>query len=95
MTEETPSTLDTAKRAVALLFAAIYIRTHGSTRASGLRVAHLAYRFLNGEDVDLINKEADASNAAREAHEAHKNYVPKPRVPAFPHFKIRKTNRER
>lgn len=55
------------KRLGSLLFSAVYLHKHGSERASALRVAHLAYRFLNGDDVDIINREADAANAAREA----------------------------
>lgn len=57
---------ETIKRLGALAFAAVYLHKHGSERAPALRVAHSAYRFLDGEDADLINQEADAAIAARE-----------------------------
>lgn len=55
------------KRFGALAFAAVYTAKHGNTRAGALRVASHAYRFLDGEDVDTINREADAADTAREA----------------------------
>lgn len=64
--------LEVVKRLGALGFAAVYTQVHGSERASSLRVAHLALRFLNGDDVDSINADADAANETREkaAHHA-------------------------
>ena len=65
------------KRAVSLGFGAVYMHTHSSQRDSALRVAHMAYRFLNGEDVDQINKDADHANAIREdAARVAKNTYP-------------------
>jgi hypothetical protein len=55
------------KRLGALAFAAVYTAKHGNTRAGALRVASHAYKFLDGEDVTLINQEADAADTIREA----------------------------
>lgn len=60
------------KRLGALAFSAVYVHKHGSERAAALRVAHLAYRFLDGDDVDTINREADEVNAVREAETKRK-----------------------
>jgi hypothetical protein len=54
------------KRLGALGFAAVYTAKHGNTRGGALRVASHAYRFLDGEDVAKINREADESDTVRE-----------------------------
>lgn len=71
---------EVAKRTVALGFAAVYAYTHSSPRDSSLRVAYLAYRFMDGDDVAQINAEADHENAAREAKEHVKHHVIEHRV---------------
>lgn len=68
------------KRSVALGFAAVYTHTHSSPRDSSLRVAYLAYRFMDGDDVARINAEADHENAAREAQEHVRQHVIEHRV---------------
>lgn len=59
------------KRSVALGFAGVYTHVHQGERASALRVAYLAYRFLNGEDVSVINAEADHDNEVRGTKHHH------------------------
>lgn len=56
-----------AKRLGALGFAAVYVHTHHVPRAGALRVASHALRFLNGENVDTINEEADHADTVRES----------------------------
>lgn len=68
--------LDVVRRLGALGFAAVYTQVHGSERASALRVADLAYRFLKGEDVGAINASADAANELREKQEPNLVWVP-------------------
>lgn len=80
--------LDAAKRAVALGFAAVYVHTHHSPRDSSLRVAYLAYRFLNGDDVVLINAEADHDNAVREAQAHAAKHVIEHRIAKIPKWKL-------
>ena len=65
----TDKILDLVRRLGALGFAAVYTHTHGSPRDSSLRVADLAYRFLNGESAESINADADAANDVRERAE--------------------------
>lgn len=57
---------DLIKRLGALAFAAVYTAKHGNTRGGALRVASHAYRFLDGEDVATINREADEADIVRE-----------------------------
>lgn len=54
-----------AKRTAALGFAAAYMHKHSLDRAASLRVAYLAYRFLDGHDVTAINAAADLENETR------------------------------
>lgn len=57
---------DLIRRIEALRFAGYYAGIHHTDRAGALRVAHLAYRFLRGEDVDTVNMDADLANTLRE-----------------------------
>jgi hypothetical protein len=71
----TEKILDLAARLGGLGFSAVYTQTHGSERASALRVAELAYRFLKGEPAEEINRSADEANEHREKDEREKNLV--------------------
>jgi hypothetical protein len=76
--------LDFHRRKAALEYASSYTDTHKSPRDASLRVAHLAYRFMNGEDVSLINTEADLASVAREAQKNHTHHKSaENRVPRF------------
>lgn len=61
--------LEFGKRAVSLWFAAYYGRTHNFPRDTTIRVAGLAYRFMQGEPTEVINHDADAANEARETRQ--------------------------
>lgn len=69
------------KRAVALAFTAAYTYTHKSERAAAIRVAYLAKRFMDGENADVINRDADHESALREERQrAHKEQQQENRV---------------
>ena len=65
------------KRAAALGFATMYMRTHQIERGPSLRVAYWAYRFMDGDDVHQINQDADDFSQKLETqHHQHKLRVP-------------------
>lgn len=80
--------LEVVRRSVALMFAAVYVQTHHSHRDSALRVAGLAYRFMKGEAVEVINESADVANALRE-HSEQRNHLPT-RQTVWPDFRKKK-----
>lgn len=82
-TTGTDKILELVCRLGGLGFSAVYTHTHGSERASALRVAELGYRFLKGESADSLNSAADAANATREKEEnaGTHMWLPIPTIP--------------
>lgn len=67
--------LEFGRRAVALWCSVYYGRTHMFPRDTTIRVAGLFYRFLKGEPVEAINRDADAANSLREHQPPPRQYV--------------------